>query len=97
MHKIYIFLLVLFCGFVSQAQVEQQAQDTIKNKFSIGKVQLKDTQSILSAYTYDPVTDRYIYTNTVDGFSINYPIILTPKEYERLVLKESMRNYFKKK
>jgi hypothetical protein len=30
-------------------------------------------------------------------FSINYPIILTPKEYERLVLKESMRDYFKKK
>ena len=58
MHKIYIFLLVLFCGIASQAQVEHQAQDTIKNKFSIGKVQLKDTQSILSAYTYDPVTDR---------------------------------------
>jgi hypothetical protein len=30
-----------------------------------------------------------------DGFSINYPIIL--KEYESLVLKESMRDYFKKK
>ncbi|RKS95209.1 protein involved in gliding motility SprA [Flavobacterium limicola] len=97
MHKIYIFLLVLFCGFVSQAQVGQQAQDTIKNKYSIGKVQLKDSQSILSAYTYDPVTDRYVYTNSVDGFSINYPIILTPKEYERLVLKESMRDYFRKK
>jgi cell surface protein SprA len=51
----------------------------------------------LSAYTYDPVTDRYIYTNSVDGFSINYPIILTPKQYESLVLKESMRDYFKKK
>jgi cell surface protein SprA len=57
---------------------------------------LKNPQSILSAYRYDPVTDRYVYTNSVDGFSINYPIILTPKEYERLVLKESM-DYFKKK
>ena len=97
MLKIYIFLLILFCGFASQAQVKQQAQDTIKNKFSVGKVQLKDTKSILSAYTYDPVTDRYVYTYTFDGFSINYPIILTPKEYEKLVLKESMRDYFKKK
>jgi cell surface protein SprA len=61
------------------------------------KVQIKNPQSVLSAYKYDPVTDRYVYTNTVDGFSINYPIILTPKEYERLVLKESMRDYFKKK
>jgi cell surface protein SprA len=97
MHKICIFLLVIFCGFVSQAQVKPAAQDTIKTGFSTGKVQLKDPQSILSAYTYDPVTDRYIYTNSIDGFSVNYPIILTPKEYENLVLKESMRDYFKKK
>ncbi|MFV5694629.1 cell surface protein SprA [Flavobacterium sp. LB3P122] len=97
MHKICIFLLVIFCGFVSQAQVTPVAQDTINTGFSTGKVQLKDPQSVLSAYTYDPVTDRYIYTNSVNGFSINYPIILTPKEYENLVLKESMRDYFKKK
>jgi cell surface protein SprA len=97
MHKICIFLLVIFCSFVSRAQVTPVAQDTIKTGFSTGKVQLKDPQSVLSAYTYDPVTDRYIYTNSVDGFSINYPIILTPKEYENLVLKESMRDYFKKK
>jgi cell surface protein SprA len=97
MHKICIFSLVLFCGFVSNAQVVKAVQDTVKTGFSIGKVQLKDPQSILSAYIYDPVTDRYIYTNSVEGFSINYPIILTPKEYENLVLKESMRDYFKKK
>ncbi|MFV5700572.1 cell surface protein SprA [Flavobacterium sp. XS2P12] len=97
MHKICIFLLVIFCGFVSQAQVTPAAQDTIVTGFATGKVQLKDPQSVLSAYTYDPVTDRYIYTNSVDGFSINYPIILTPKEYESLLLKESMRDYFKKK
>lgn len=97
MRKICIFLLVSFCGFVSRAQVNQQAQDTIKTGFSVGKIQIKDPQSILSAYTYDPITDRYIYTNSFDGFSINYPIILTPKEYENLMLKESMRNYFKQK
>ncbi|MFV8341757.1 cell surface protein SprA [Flavobacterium sp. XS2P39] len=97
MHKICIFLLVIFCGFVSQAQVTPAAQDTTVTGFSTGKVQLKDPQSVLSAYTYDPITDRYIYTNSVDGFSVNYPIILTPKEYESLVLKESMRDYFKKK
>ena len=97
MHKISIFLLVIFCGFVSQAQVTQATQDTVKTGFSTGKVQLKNPQSILSAYTYDPVTDRYVYTNSIDGFSIDYPIILTPKEYENLVLKESMRDYFKKK
>ena len=97
MHKICIFLLVLFCGYTTRAQVKEVVQDTVKTGFSVGKIQLKNPQSILAAYTYDPVTDRYVYTNSVDGFSINYPIILTPKEYEKLVLKESMRDYFKKK
>ncbi|MFT7334714.1 MAG: cell surface protein SprA [Porticoccaceae bacterium] len=97
MRKICIFLMVLFCGFVSYAQVDEESQDTIKTGFSVGKIKIKNPQSILSAYSYDPVTDRYIYTNSVDGFSISYPIILTPKEYESLVLKESMRDYFKKK
>ncbi|AWG20348.1 cell surface protein SprA [Flavobacterium faecale] len=93
----FTFLLVLFCGFVSMAQVNVEPQDTIKKGYSLGRVKMKEPQSILSAYTYDPKTDRYIYTNSVDGFSINYPIILTPKEYEDLVVKESMRDYFKQK
>jgi cell surface protein SprA len=97
MQKICIFLLVIFSGLVSNAQVKEEVQDTTKTGFSQGKIQIKDPQSILSGYKYDPVTDRYIYTNKVDGFSINYPIILTPQEYDKLVLKESMRNYFKKK
>jgi cell surface protein SprA len=33
----------------------------------------------------------------MDGFNINYPIILTPEQYEELVLRESMREYYKKK
>ncbi|UQD55197.1 cell surface protein SprA [Flavobacterium sp. K5-23] len=97
MHRFRVFLMVLFCGFVTQAQVKQEAQDTINAGFALGKVQIKNPKSILSAYTYDPATDRYIYTNTVDGFSINYPIVLTPDEYQKLVLKESMRDYFKLK
>jgi hypothetical protein len=47
-----------------------------KTGYSIGKS--KKTLSVLSAYTYDPVTDRYIYTNSVDGFPLI--IQLTPKD-----------------
>ncbi|WPR71794.1 cell surface protein SprA [Flavobacterium sp. NG2] len=97
MCRIYTFLLILFCGFVSLAQVNTVAQDTVKNGVSLGKVQMKNPKSILSAYTYDPISNRYLYNNTVDGFSISYPIILTPKEYEDLLMKESMRDYFKQK
>ncbi|HEY1196930.1 cell surface protein SprA [Flavobacterium sp.] len=97
MRKICILLLVLLCGNVLRAQVTPATQDTTKTQFSVGKIEIEDPPSILSAYKYDPITDRYIYTNSVDGFSINYPLILTPKEYEDLVLKESRRNYFRKK
>ncbi|TDO77969.1 cell surface protein SprA [Flavobacterium chryseum] len=97
MRKICIFLLVLFCGNVLRAQVNPAVQDTTKTQFSVGKVELDNPPSVLSAYKYDPVTDRYIYTNSVDGFSIDYPIVLTPREYEDLVLKESRRDYFRKK
>jgi cell surface protein SprA len=97
MRKICILVLFLLCGNFLRAQVNQSVQDTTKTQFSVGKVELKNPPSISSAYKYDPVTDRYIYTNSVDGFSIDYPIILTPKEYEDLVLKESRRDYFRKK
>ena len=97
MNKICHLVLILFATCAAQAQVTPAVQDTIKKGFSIGKITIKDPKSILSGYTYDPVTDRYVYTNSVNGFTIDYPIILTPKEYESLVLKESMRNYFRKK
>ena len=96
-YKICSFLLVLFCGFVSQAQVKPVAQDSTKTSYSVGKIQIKDPSSILSAYTYDPITDTYVYSKTIDGFSTIYPIVLTPKEFEDLERKESMRSYFKKK
>jgi cell surface protein SprA len=96
MRKILFFLLVLFCSGAVRGQVNQTVQDTVKG-YSVGKMEIENPPSILSAYQYDPITDRYIYTKSVDGFSIDYPIILTPKEYEELLLKESRRNYFRQK
>ncbi|OYQ38185.1 cell surface protein SprA [Flavobacterium cyanobacteriorum] len=95
-------ILFLFFGLVARAQVDeeeealQKAQDTVKG-YNQGKVAIANPRSIVEAYTYDPVTNRYIYTNTFEGFNITYPIILTPEEYEELVLRESMRDYFQEK
>ena len=97
MRKICTLFLVVFGSFLSYAQVVPVAQDTTNTGFSTGKIQIKDPQSILKSYTFDPVTGMYVYTKTIDGFPTNYPTILSPKEYEKLVLKESMRNYFKQK
>jgi len=93
--KRVLFVLVLLLSATTFAQVNPTVVDS--TGYSKGKVEIKNPNSILNAYTYDPATDRYIYSSTFEGFNINYPIILTPKEYEELVLRESMRDYFKKK
>ncbi len=89
--------MILFCGLVSQAQVNPVAKDTIDSGFSTGKIELKDPPSIVKAYSYDPVTEMYVLSKTIGNFPTNYPSILSPKEYEDRVRKESMRNYFKDK
>ncbi len=86
--------IVLFAPFSLAQDVEV---DSTKTGYSQGSLDIPNPNSILEAYTYDPVTDRYIYTNTFDGFNINYPIILTPQQYEELVLRESMREYYQEK
>jgi hypothetical protein len=66
MYKLCTFDAFLFCGSVALAQVNEQSripQNWFYRKSS-------NPQSVLSAYTYDPVTDRYIYTNSVDGFPL---------------------------
>jgi len=95
--KIGFSLVLLFFSVTLQAQEDEEVQDSIPKGYSVGKVEMNNPPSILEAYTYDPITDRYIYTNTVGGFNINYPIILTREEYDELILRESMRDYFKKK
>ncbi len=97
MPKYGLFLLLLLFSYNIQAQVDEEEQDSTATGYSTGQVQMANPPSILEAYTYDPVTNRYVYTNTVDGFNINYPIILTPDEYHELMLRESMRKYFKQK
>ena len=95
-----LVVFVFLCSSAVYAQVtdeEDEPEDSIKTGVSLGRLAIKNPPSVLEAYTYDPVTDRYVYTSSVEGFNISYPIILTPKEYEQLVLRESMRNYFKKK
>ncbi len=91
-----IFILFLFFGINSFSQ-EEEPQDSIRTGSDLGAIQLNNPPSIIDGYTYDPQTDRYIYTSTFDGFNINYPIILTPQEYQALVLRENMREYFQKK
>ncbi|GAA0871483.1 cell surface protein SprA [Gangjinia marincola] len=72
-------------------------QDSTQTRFKLGKIELPDPTSIQYKYTYDPILDRYIYQQTLGEFNISYPLILTPTEYQNLLLKEQMRDYFKTK
>ena len=94
-----LFFGVLFLSFNSVlfAQQPTTVRDSTSTTFSFGKLDTPDPASIESKYTYDPLTDRYFYTSTVGDFNINYPVILTPKEFQDLVVKESLKAYYKEK
>jgi cell surface protein SprA len=96
MYRKYTSFLMFFSILVS-AQVKPISQDTIQNKYDLGKIKIPTPKSILSAYEYDPILDLYIYTNSVEGFNIKYPLFLTPLEYQNLIQKASIHNYFKEK
>lgn len=92
----FVFLLFsLFFASVSWAQ--QPAQDSLKTGFSLGEIKIPNPDSVEEKYTYDAFTDRYIYTQKIGSYNINYPVILTPAEYDALVVKESLKSYYKEK
>ncbi|MDA8948793.1 hypothetical protein N9H57_06620, partial [Flavobacteriaceae bacterium] len=82
----FILWMFLSCGYVL-------AQDNA----DIGAIELPVPSSVVSQYTYDPVTDRYVLSQEIGGYPISVPLVLTVKEYQALVLKEKMKIYFKEK
>jgi len=96
----YIFVLICFLAVTSlmgQEETNEQVQDSVRTGVDLGRLILENPDSIIAKYTYDPQTDRYIYTESIGDFNINYPVILTPDQYYELVRKEQMRSYFKQK
>ena len=89
--------LFLVLSFIFGSYNVAIAQDSTATGSVMGRLDLPNPQSIQDLYTYDPITDRYIYTQTIGGFNISYPIILAPAEYQELIMKEQMKAYFKEK
>nr|WP_325579746.1 cell surface protein SprA [Gelidibacter sp.] len=89
--------MVFFLGYSGFSQELPVPQDSTKTGHSFGTIKMPNPNSIISKYTYDPVTDRYIYTETVGKFNINYPLILTPKEFQKLMLEQNLKSYYKQK
>ncbi|NAS32109.1 cell surface protein SprA [Flavobacteriaceae bacterium R38] len=95
--KVFCFVILFFFSFASNAQQEEEKQDSTKTGVSLGKITLKNPISIISKYRYDPVLDLYFYTETIGDFDVRYPLILTPEKYRDLIQKESIKLYFKEK
>src|SRR5699024_4336877 len=53
--------------------------------------------SVLAKYSYDPILDKYIYTEEIDDILVSYPLTMTPEEYQKHVEDEEMKAYFKRK
>ncbi|OEK09200.1 cell surface protein SprA [Flavivirga aquatica] len=90
-----LLVFLLFYSFVTWSQ--EPVKDSVKTGYNIGKIKTPNPNSVESKYTYDPITNRYIYTEKIGSYNINYPVILSPKEYYALVAKENLRAYYKEK
>ncbi|RLD30312.1 MAG: cell surface protein SprA [Bacteroidetes bacterium] len=90
---------MLFSCVIIFAQQTPNAtvKDSTSTGFSFSNLLMPNPNSIVSKYTYDPKTDRYIYTESIGNFNINYPLILSPAEYYKLLAQENLRNYYKQK
>lgn len=88
--------MILMSAPAFAQEPETEEQDSTKTTFALGKLKMPNPNSIVSKYTYDPILDRYVYTEKIGDFNINYPLILTPEEFQRLVLEEKLKEYYKR-
>ena len=95
-HICVIFFL-LGCWHYSSGQINTASNDSLINSFSFKNLSFPDPSSIINMYSYDPLTDRYYYTSKVGDFNINYPVILTPEEFQKFINNENLRSYYKEK
>ena len=72
-------------------------RDSTSTTFSFRNLDIPNPNSIVSQYTYDPITDRYYYTSKIGEYNINYPVILTSKEFQELIQTENLKLYYKEK
>ncbi len=91
------FKHLLILGIIISSFTTAYSQDSTSTGSTMGRLDLPTPTSIQDLYTYDPITEMYIYTKMIGGFSISYPLILTPEEYRDLILNQQMKSYFKEK
>ena len=93
-HLHFFLLLTLLLGVGS---VKSYGQDPTIEANELGRIALPQTQDITTFYSYDPEQDLYLFTASIADFPIGTPLVLTPEEFEKRVLKAQMNAYFQQK
>lgn len=68
------FFVIFFLGTIavhSQNPPNDTPQDTTQVGIALGQILLKNPNSIVLKYKYDPLLDRYVYSESVAGFISN--------------------------
>ena len=94
--KLLFVLSIFISGSITAQETDTDPEPEVTT-VAMGRMELPTPPSIQDLYVYDPITDRYIYNKTLGDFNLSYPIILTPEEYQNLIMKEEMKQYFKDK
>lgn len=89
--------LIAVIFYSSAAITSLYGQDTSDSTFELGTISFPKKASSLLDYDYDSEKDLYVYKKNNGEYPIDVPLVLTPKEYYRLFLKEQMNTYFKDK
>ena len=95
--KLFLFLIGILSIGIASGQTNPATTDSTKTTVTFGDIKLPKLGSIESKYTYDPILDRYIYNEKIGKFNINYPLILTPAQFKKLVQRERLNAYYKEK
>ena len=69
----------------------------VKTSYDLSKSKLTQSTNVSSKYIYNPETGMYFYTETIDGYPINTPLVISPKQFEAMVLADQMKGYFQAK
>ena len=90
-HAALFFFIGLFC------HVSIRAQTNSDEEAQLGSISLPSATAVSRNYSYDPDRDVYYLATEIAGYPITTPLVLTPEEFEALIIKESLKTYFKEK
>ena len=93
----YVRFCLQLALFIGAGLLKSYGQDPSEDTFALGKIAFPSIEDISSFYTYDPEQDRYIFSTTIADFPIGTPLVLTPAEFEKRLLKQQMNAYFQQK